>query len=116
MARSSSFSKGVAVPGRAQQQAEHVVPLQPPDRFDQDLLAVVLAETAGTQNEMAAVGHAQLAGQADKPVGTYDRRIVPVEVDAGGDDFQPVLQSGGKRARASRATCCETAITASARD
>ena len=92
MARSSSFSKGVGVARRAQQQAEHVVAVQPLHRLDQDLLAAVLVETRRAKDEMAAVGHAQLAGQPDQPVGAHDGRIEAVEVDAGRNGLQPAFE------------------------
>ena len=41
---------------------------------------------------MAAVGNAQFARQTDQAVGAHDRRIETIEVDAGRDRFQPVLQ------------------------
>jgi hypothetical protein len=39
-----------------------------------------------------AVGHAQLAGQPDQPIGAHDGRIEAVEVDAGRNGLQPVLE------------------------
>ena len=36
---------------------------------------------------MAAVGHTQLAGEADQAVGADDRRVETVDVDAGRNGF-----------------------------
>ncbi len=41
---------------------------------------------------MAAVGHAQLGGELDHPVGAHDGGIEAIEVDAGGDGFDLALQ------------------------
>ena len=43
---------------------------------------------------MAAVRHAQLAGEPNDPVGAHDGGVEAVEIDAGRNDLQPVSEIG----------------------
>jgi hypothetical protein len=51
---------------------------------------------------MLAVGHAQLAREADDPVGAHDSGIEALEIDAGRDRVQPLGQVGTAFAHVAR--------------